>query len=386
MILSISNLVISKPRVDNGAGAPPANTVAPSIPTSIVVGTAITINAGTWTNAPTSYNYKGYRGATLISDQTSASTSVTYTPLQADAGNTSNIKWVVTATNSGGSASADSNTVAQILDANANAYMQAVSVSNNSTIYFASTAQQRTGAQLYGYYNTFFIALKAGGVYSKITSCLRPRWGTATANKFNLVNPADSDAAFRAIFNGSWTFDNKSAIPNATNTWVGSRITPSTHLTNNNYHIGHYSLTQDSNTSVAKNDGSAVTGTTMIGLSQYGATPYFKTFLAGSYNGGGYTSNNNTNTIGFLLGTRTANNVAKAFFNGVQQGTTQTTVNSNALPTGELAISASRNSNSSITEYSTRAWCFWTCGLGLSDAEVLAYDSAIQALNTSEGI
>lgn len=372
----------NKLRADSGGGGnvAPSNVTPPVVSGTQVVGQTLSTTNGTWTNSPSTFSYQWYRGATLISGATNS----TYTLVQADAGNTSNIKCVVTATNVAGSASADSNTVAQIMDANAQAYMQAVSIANNSTVYFASTAQERTGAQLYSYYNTFYIGLKINGIFSKITSALRPRWGGAAANKYNLVNPIDSDAAFRAIFNGTWSYDNKSAIPNGTNAWCGSLVIPSVNLTNNNYHLGHYSLTQDSTT--GKTDVGAVTSVTMIGVSQYGATPYFKAFVAGTYNSGGYTSNNNTNTIGFLLGSRTANNVAKAFFNGVQQGATQTTVNASALPNGQIAVSANRNSSGTVIEYSTRSWCYWTVGLGLSDAECDAYNTLIQQLNTSEGI
>ena len=73
-----------------------------------VVGQTLTTTNGTWTNSPVSFTYQWYRGATLIGGATSS----TYTLVQADAGNTSNIKCVVTATNGAGSASADSNTVA----------------------------------------------------------------------------------------------------------------------------------------------------------------------------------------------------------------------------------------------------------------------------------
>lgn len=50
---------------------------------------------------------------------------------------------------------------------------------------------------------------------------------TATTHKFNFVNPADSDAAFRLQFNGGWTHDANGAQPNGTNGWANTFLTPS---------------------------------------------------------------------------------------------------------------------------------------------------------------
>jgi hypothetical protein len=83
----------------------PANTVAPSVTGTAVVGQTLSTTNGTWTNSPSSFSYQWYRGATPI-----GTNSASYTLVQADAGQ--NIKCTVTATNSAGSASADSNTVA----------------------------------------------------------------------------------------------------------------------------------------------------------------------------------------------------------------------------------------------------------------------------------
>jgi len=86
----------------------PANTVAPSVTGTAVVGQTLSTTNGTWTNSPSTFSYQWYRGATLISGATNS----TYVLVQADAGQ--NIKCTVTATNSAGSASADSNTLAII--------------------------------------------------------------------------------------------------------------------------------------------------------------------------------------------------------------------------------------------------------------------------------
>lgn len=84
----------------------PVNTVAPVISGTAVVGQTLTTTNGTWTNSPSSYSYQWKRGGVNIS----LATSSTYVLVAADAG--TNITCQVTATNSVGSASATSNTLA----------------------------------------------------------------------------------------------------------------------------------------------------------------------------------------------------------------------------------------------------------------------------------
>jgi hypothetical protein len=105
----------------------PVNTVPPVISGTAVVGQTLTSTTGTWTGTPTpTYSYQWRRNGVDIGGATAS----TYTLVQADAGNTSNITCVVTATNTAGSASATSNTIARILDALANAYITGLTLTS----------------------------------------------------------------------------------------------------------------------------------------------------------------------------------------------------------------------------------------------------------------
>lgn len=109
----------SRQRVSGGA-TPPAFTVAPVVSGTAVVNQTLTCDGGTVTGTePITKTYQWQRDGVDIGGATAS----TYTLVQADAGNTSNIKCTVTATNSAGSASADSNTIVQILDADYNAVL-----------------------------------------------------------------------------------------------------------------------------------------------------------------------------------------------------------------------------------------------------------------------
>lgn len=102
------------------ADVAPENVTAPSVTGTAVVGETLTTTDGTWTGTPEpTFSYQWYRGATLIS----GATNNTYTLVSADAGQ--NIKCTVTATNTAGSASADSNTEAifdTIMDSQTDVY------------------------------------------------------------------------------------------------------------------------------------------------------------------------------------------------------------------------------------------------------------------------
>ena len=86
----------------------PVNTTAPTVSGTAQAGNALTSSTGSWTNAPTNYQYQWQdcnASGTGCSD-ISGATSASYTVTSNDVGDT--IRSVVTATNAGGSAAADS--------------------------------------------------------------------------------------------------------------------------------------------------------------------------------------------------------------------------------------------------------------------------------------
>jgi hypothetical protein len=88
-------------------GTLPVNTVAPVVSGSGVVGQTLTTTNGTWTGSPIpTYTYQWQRDGSPISGATSS----TYLLVYADRG--ANVRCVVTATNTIGSASANSNAIA----------------------------------------------------------------------------------------------------------------------------------------------------------------------------------------------------------------------------------------------------------------------------------
>ncbi|TKT42795.1 hypothetical protein [Rhizobium sp. LC145] len=100
----------------------PANTAIPTISGTARVGQVLTASPGTWSGNPSpTFTRQWQRGTTNISGATSA----TYTLVAADAGQT--VRVVVTATNSEGSASANSANTASVTQTPANTALPTVS-------------------------------------------------------------------------------------------------------------------------------------------------------------------------------------------------------------------------------------------------------------------
>jgi len=150
--------------------------VAPTISSATISGTAVvgqtlTASASGVTGIPTpTLSYQWKRGATNIGTNAS-----TYTLVQADAGNTSNITCVVTATNAGGSANATSNLIARILDTLTNTYITGLTLTSDEINSF----------------NTLYLELRNNNYHTEI-------------DRLNIYGSATQSAANKSLF-GSFT-------------------------------------------------------------------------------------------------------------------------------------------------------------------------------------
>jgi hypothetical protein len=70
--------------------------------------------------------------------------------------------------------------------------------------------------------NDLVLDLKSYSLWTQLKAFYPAIGGTSTSCKYNLINPADTDAAFRLTFNGGWTFDSAGMKPNGTNGWANT--------------------------------------------------------------------------------------------------------------------------------------------------------------------
>lgn len=81
--------------------------------------------------------------------------------------------------------------------------------------------------------------LKTNSLYAKMKAVYPIIGGTAASHKWNLINPLDSDAAFRLTFGGTLTH-NANGIKGSADGYINSHCVPADDLTTNDFHISGY--------------------------------------------------------------------------------------------------------------------------------------------------
>lgn len=228
--------------------------------------------------------------------------------------------------------------------------------------------------------NQLVLDLKAGGVWNKGKAFYPMVGGTATTCKFNLKNPVDSNAAYRLTFFGGGTFSSNGYLPNGTNAYADTFLTPSTLLTNNNTHVSFYSRTNSSGLYFDIGSGQATGQYFDLALNITGS------IYADQYNNAtGRITTANANSQGFYISSRTTSNVFKLFKNAAQLGTTNVNASSGfASITSSFYLSALHEGGGNLY-FSNRECAFASIGDGLTDAEALAFYNAVQTFNTTLG-
>jgi hypothetical protein len=117
---------------------------------------------------------------------------------------------------------------------NVNYYNTAYNNETNAFLY----ASQITDNTQKSAVNTFVNDLKTAGIWTKTKAVYPFVGGTASTHKWNLVNPQDTDAAFRLTFIGGWTHSSTGALPNGTNGYADTKF----NVNNFNANINSYSL------------------------------------------------------------------------------------------------------------------------------------------------
>ena len=210
----------------------------------------------------------------------------------------------------------------------------------------------------------------------------------ASQFKFNLVNPIDSDAAFRLVFNGGWTHSVTGATPNGVNAYANTYLIPSAVL--NYASAGYYSRTNtvENGTSdangivlgVRSDNNSTVNNTFQLKIKSNPGN--FNDFF---YSRTGGPANNVGRVVdadgrGFFVGTLDATN-AKIYKNGVN---VTTTAFSYPRSTPNLAVYLGSLNNKGVSaEYTLKESAFAHIGDALTDVEAANLYTRVQAFQTA---
>lgn len=201
--------------------------------------------------------------------------------------------------------------------------------------------------------------------------------GTATKHSYNLVNPN----SFQLTFNGGWVHSVNGASPNGVNAWANTNCTASSISVVNNVHLSYYSRT-NSSISIEINIG-VFEGTRALALRireaiNNRAYAFFKYDFPNQP-----FFDNNTPSTGFHVANTTSATSRQLFKNGSILN--ENTVSENYLAPNLNIFIGAANVNGSPTSFSDKQCAFASGGLGLTNSEVVTFNTIVQTFQTILG-
>lgn len=262
-------------------------------------------------------------------------------------------------------------------DADATAYLNAVGIINDSTLY-GSIA----GSAIWIAFDNWFKDTKADGLYNDILY-FYPTIGTAASmHKWNAVNPLDTNAAFRLSFSGGATFSMNGVQWNGTNSYANTHLNMNLDTAStNSVAFGQYTRT-DPPSGSANLDMGVYDGTNTSYLwSRWGGDG--KTYVKLNGLNSSSASVINANGTGLFHAQRSSSTDVQVWRNTSKIINT-TSYNSTSAINGEMYLAALNLNGSSVANYSNReACCMYMINRHLSDAEYTNWEANMLALNTA---
>lgn len=198
----------------------------------------------------------------------------------------------------------------------------------------------------------------------------------ASQFKYNLVNPVDSDAAFRLVFNGGWTHSSNGATPNGTNGYADTKLVPSSVLALNNLHLSFYSRSTNSTLQVLLGSFNGASQNVQFIANQTSGVTTFDSYDAISARVTASTSNYQA----LLTASRISASSSSIFRNSTKIGSITNT--SGTQPNLPFYLSAD-NVNGNAVAYSSYQTAFSSIGDGLTDTEAANLYTRVQAFQTA---
>jgi hypothetical protein len=197
--------------------------------------------------------------------------------------------------------------------------------------------------------------------------------GTATTHKFNLKNPADTNAAFRLQFFGGWTHSANGALPNGTNAYADTFLNANTILNIASSHVSYYSRTNISENRYEIAAG--VDPASYIGIVSRNTLNNFRIIsFTGSFSDAA-----NSDSRGWFCNNRVSATVLNSFKNSTK--THNVIVNAIGKPNKSIYLGAINFTTPSL--FSRRECAFSTIGSGLTDALAALMYADIQTFQTA---
>jgi hypothetical protein len=194
----------------------------------------------------------------------------------------------------------------------------------------------------------------------------------ASQFKYNLVNPVDSDAAFRLVFNGGWTHSSTGATPNGTNGYADTKLVPSSVLSSGG-HFSYYSRTDKNNIVLEQIGGNSSNGHIAL-VPRYLDSVYY------SFQSAAETQITTiANSLNLHINNRNGGN-QQFHKSGVKLS--DVTVNASPMPTVNIYL-GTINNNGTPLYFSSMQTAFSSIGDGLTDTDATNLYTRVQAFQTA---
>lgn len=228
--------------------------------------------------------------------------------------------------------------------------------------------------------NTLVLSLKANNIWQKFKAIYPFVGGTATTHKFNLINPADTDAAFRLVFSGGMTHSSNGILFGGVNGYCDTKLNMSTnYAVNTSTHISFYN--RISTGAAVSAEMGVFDGSIVIQL--YVRRSDFSNQTFYNVNTGSALTFVDTNGAAFYIANRsgTTMNGFRNLVKTVTQTSAAGTRPSLNMFIGNLNVNGFPNSGL----YSSRQCAFASIGDGLTDTDASNFYTAVQAYQTTLG-
>lgn len=216
--------------------------------------------------------------------------------------------------------------------------------------------------------------LKSNNLWTKMSAVYPMVGGTAWTCKWNLINPRDSDLAFRLNFIANPTITYQGVDWNGSTQYAKTNLVPSVVIASeNSSHISYYSREnlQEAGVVIAISDAvSSPSRYAYLQLRTSGDVMNIDLYGLSTAN----TSQANTDSRGFFIVSRVNNSQIIGTIRGVS---TTSTNASSGLSTFQLYIGARNNNDTSVTAFATTQCAFASIGSGLTTTDCFNFTNIV---------
>lgn len=202
--------------------------------------------------------------------------------------------------------------------------------------------------------------------------------GTANTHKYNLKDPRDLDVAYRLTYSGTVIHNSDGIFPNGIDGMANTYIVPNNTMNDMSSHLAFYSRT---NSAKEIADICALdTNSRLIMQIRWTDGTFFSDMYG--FTGGGRLTYNHSDSSGFWVMSRTANNSHKIYKTGANVATTTDTADVGSISQINVPLLLFTFGSGG---FSDRASSFISIGGGLSDSDVSKLNLIIQTFQTTLG-